>query len=105
MNAPTAPRSLPPGYEARSDPKFREFFEERDRMRREQPDFFRSGFTEGDRERFGDQEVTVEHVDFDQHTGKERLYMRGDDTGTFIAEWEKTGDDTAVLTRAKPTQE
>jgi hypothetical protein len=89
----------------RQDPRYAEFFADRDRREREQPDHFASGFTPGDRERFGGEAATVEHVEFDQHSGKERLYMRGDKTGTFIADWQKTDANTAVLQRAKRTHE
>lgn len=88
----------------RQDPRFREFYEERDRRRREEPDAFASGFGPGDRERFGSQEVTVEHVE-KLRPGVERLYMRGDTTGTFTTDWEKTDHGEARITEARRSRE
>lgn len=90
---------------AREDPLNAEFYAERERMAREEPDRFASGFGPGDRERFGDEAATVEHVEFDTTTGTERLWMRGDRSGTWISEWQKTSQDTAVLQRAKTTRD
>lgn len=88
----------------RQSPQFREFYEERDRRRREEPDAFASGFTPGDRELFRGQEVTVEHVET-LRPGTERLYMRGDDTGTYVADWEKVDHGTSIITDAKRSRE
>jgi len=88
----------------RQSPQFREFYEERDRRRREEPDAFASGFTPGDRELFRGQEVTVEHVET-LRPGVERLHMRGDTTGTYVADWEKVDHGTAIITDAKRSHE
>lgn len=88
----------------RQDPRFREFYEERDRRRREEPDAFASGFGPGDRERFGSQEVTVEHVE-KLRPGTERLWMRGENTGTFVADWEKRDHGDAIISQAKRVHE
>jgi hypothetical protein len=95
----------PPASEAlRQDPRYTEFYAERDRRRREEPDAFASGFTPGDRELFRGQEVTVEHVE-SLRPGVERLYMRGDTTGTFTTDWEKTSHGEARITEARRSHE
>lgn len=88
----------------RQDPRYREFYAERDRRRREEPDSFASGFTDGDREMFRGQEVTVEHVE-KLRSGVERLYLRGDTTGSFSTDWTKTEHGEAVISNAKRSRE
>lgn len=101
----SAGTSGPPARERLGqDPRYREFFEERDRRRREEPDTFASGFTPGDRELFRGQEVTVEHVE-KLRPGTERLYMRGDTTGTYVADWQKVDHGEAVISEAKRIHE
>jgi hypothetical protein len=98
VSGPSASESL------RQDQRYREFYEARDKRRHDDPDSFSSGFTDGDRETFRGQEVTVEHVE-KLRPGVERLYLRGDTTGTFVSDFEKTSHGEAVISNAKRSRE
>ncbi len=80
-----------------------EFYAAREKRRREDPDAFRSGFTVGDEVSFKGKEAVVEHVENDR--GRERLWMRGETSGTFIAHWEKTDSGQATLSDGRPTKD
>lgn len=97
------PRPAP--FEPRSDPKMREFYAARDERRRRDGDRVASGFTSGDEVMWNGERAVVEGVEYDAHTGKESTWMRGEKSGTWRSDWQKTADDTAVITQSKRVRE